>query len=377
MMVTMSALPRLLNCTASAVLARAEVESAFAQAGNDDHEDLAELENPEHEFAHLLVKGARSEVKLAYDTLARTGRIIGEGGGRDYGPLGPFEIAGSCDVLWVVDVQTGHNDVDPASRNWQLWGYALAAARALGLSKARVIIVYTKTKRIDQHDLDFEDLATFAERLAKLHPRVAELHAIRKRGEQLDTFEGSWCRYCPSKHVCPSKNGLLVQIAERGMAVPGDSDLSTMERRRAAYEQLVRLDQLVSDAKKRLQANVDEHGPIDLGNGMAYGRFAREGDRRIDPAIATKVIRKVVGESAKEFEAVAFERKTSQAAIERACKAIAGQRGLKPKIMEAIEKAGGVKRPIEYPVGEAPIEKFGELPPGLDTDEIDRLLRSA
>lgn len=382
-MLTMSALPRLLNCTSSAVLARAENASPWADAGQDDHEDLADLGDPEHEFAHLLGPGARSEVKVAYDTVARTGRIIGEGGGRDYGALGPFEIAGSVDATWiegdmlvVLDWKTGYADVDPANRNWQLWGYALALCRALGLSKARVMIVYTKTGRVDSHDLDFEDLGDFAGRLAALHTRVPELQAAKKRGEQLDTREGSWCKHCPSKHLCPSKNGLLVQIASGGLAVIGDAEM-TPERARVAYEQLGRIELLVKDAKKRLDTFVTDNGPIDLGNGRAYGRYAREGDRKIDANKATTVIREIVGESAKEFESVAFERKTSQAAIERACKAIGGARGLKGKIMKQLEAAGAVARPLEYPVGEAPIEKFGELPPGIDVDAVDKLLRSA
>lgn len=412
-MLTMSALPRLLNCPSSAVLARAENASVWADAGHLDHEELAELADPEHEFAHLLGAGARSEVKVAYDVIARTGRIIGEGGGRDYGVLGPFEIAGSIDALWVegdtvvvLDWKTGYADVDPASRNWQLWGYALAACAALGKRQARVMVVYTKTARVDSYEIDAFELADFAARVAALHARVPELRAAKLRGEQLDTREGSWCKHCPSKHVCPSKNALLVQVAKvglasevvrkfagpdgptpealtafesvasEGLAVISDVEM-TPERARAAYEHLMRIEQLVKDAKKRLDSYVTENGPIDLGNGRAYGRYAREGDRKIDAAKAMAAIREVVGEKAKEFESVAFERKTSQAAIERACKAVAGPRGLKAKVLKRIEELGGISRPIEYPIGEAPVEKFGEAPPTFDVDAVNQLLREA
>lgn len=386
-MLTMSALPRLLNCTASAVLARAETASPWADAGNDDHEDLADLGDPEHEFAHLIGAGAMSEVKVAYDVLARTGRIIGQGDGRGYGTLGPFEIAGSIDVLWieddtvvVLDWKTGYRDVDPADRNWQLWGYALAACAALGKRKARVMIVYTKFKSAhpDQHDIGALELADFAARLAALHTRVPELKAALNRGEQLDTREGSWCRYCPSKHVCPSKRGLLVQMATGGLAVVGDTAM-TPELARAGYEQIVRLEQLVDDARKRMNMYVDENGPIDLGNGRMYGRYARTGNEKLDGNVAAQVIREICGESAKEFEAMAIERKVTKSAIEDACKALNMPRGTKPKIERRIRELGGASRKADsFPYGEFNADRHDAAQAApVDHDDIDRRLREA
>jgi len=384
---TMSALPRLLNCTASAVLSRAETASEWANSGNDEHEDLAELDDPEHEFAHLLPPGARSEVKVAYDVLARTGRIIGQGDGRGYGTLGPFEIAGSIDVLWlegdtvvVLDWKTGYNDVDPAERNWQLWGYALAACAAFGKSRARVMIVYTKFKsaRPDEYEIDALELADFASRLAALHTRVPELKASLQRGELLDTKEGNWCRHCPSKHVCPSKNGLLVQFAENGLAVVGDAAM-TPERARQAYEQFVRIDQLVADVKKRLNAFVIDNGPIDLGNGRMYGRYHRKGNEVLDGKAAVRAIREIAGESAKEFEAEAVEVSTSKAAIDRACKALNMPRGTKPKIERRIRELGGsTHKSDSMPIGEFDADRrTAAIIEPLDFDDIDRRLKEA
>lgn len=414
-MLTMSALPRLINCPASAVLARAENASAYADAGHDEHAELAQLDNLPPEYAHLVPADARSEVKVAYDVLARTGRIIGEGDGRGYGVLGPHEIPGSIDVLGVdddtlvvLDWKTGYRDVDPVERNWQLWGYGLAAASALGKSKVRLVIVYTKSGRIDSVEIGALELADFAAQLAALHKRDAELRAQKSRGEALDTREGSWCRYCPSKHVCPSKNALLVQIAKVGLAsevvrkfagpdgptpealiafesvasegltVVGDAEM-TPERARAAYEQFVRIEQIVADAKKRLDTYVTENGAIDLGNGRAYGRYHRNGRKQLDGDIAVQAIREVVGESAKEFETLAIERSTNQAAIERAAKKLAPGRGatkLKNAIIARIDALGGVSYGSDqYPIGEHKAEQSAAL--DVDYDAIDRQLKEA
>lgn len=409
-MITMSALPRLLNCPSSAVLSKAENASVYADAGHDEHAELAQLDSLPEEYAHLVPAGARSEVKVAYDVVARTGRIIGEGDGRGYGSLGVYEIPGSIDVLGidgdivvVLDWKTGYRDVDPAERNWQLWGYGIAAANALGKSQVRLVIVYTKTGRVDIAEIGALELADFAFQLAMLHEREAELRARKTRGELLDTKEGSWCRYCPSKHVCPSKNALLVQIAKVGLAseivrshgvtpeaiesfeqVVGESlallgdAAMTPDRARAAYHQFVRIEQIVADAKKRLDTYVDENGPIGLGDGRAYGRYVRKGRKQLDGDIAVQAIREVVGESAKEFEAMAIERSTTQAAIERAAKQFAPARGaskLKTAIVNRIDELGGVTYSNEsMPIGEHAIDKSATRP-AIDFDAVDKLLK--
>jgi hypothetical protein len=385
-MITVSALPRLINCPSSAVLARAEAHSAWADLGNDAHEVLAAVSDPEHDFAHLIPAGARSEVKVAYDVVARTGRIIGEGSGRDYGSVGPFEIPGSIDVLGVVngcviviDWKTGFADVDPASRNHQLWGYALAACRALGCDTAVVKIVYTQTGYVDEHAIDVFDLADFADRLERLHVQVAERQRLHAAGTILDTREGSWCKHCPSKAFCPSKVALLVQIADKGLAVIGDTAV-TAERAAAAYDQIVRIESLVKDARKRLEVYVDEQGPIDLGNGKMYGRYERKGSERLDGAIAIRAIREVVGESAREFEAIAIEHSTSKAAIDRAAKqlVVSGSAKVAKAVIAKVRELGGsTTTRSTMPVGEYMRGKDEPAAkPTIDVAEVDRLLEA-
>jgi Protein of unknown function (DUF2800) len=382
--ITASALARLRACPSSAVLPRAENHNEWAALGHDAHEELAVF-NDDHPFAHLLPRDARAEIKLGYDVATRQGRIIGEGGGRDYGNPGPFEIVGSCDVLGsdggavvVIDWKTGFADVEPASSNAQLWFYALAACRALGKSEATIHVVYTQTRRVDSHTIDALDLAEFAQSLERLHKQVAERVATKQRSGVLDTREGSWCKHCPAKSHCPSKNALIAQLASGGLAVIGDSAM-TPARAAGAYEQLVKIEQLVKDARKRLEVYVEENGPIDLGNGRMFGRYVRSGNERLSGNTTVQAIAEVVGESADEFASVAIERSTSKAAIERAAKSLGCPKGTASKIIKRVRELGGATRGGDsMPLGEY-VRGDGESAqmPAVDVAQLNAALESA
>lgn len=390
-MTTMSALPRSLNCDGSLVLPRAELHSEWADAGSDEHEELARQviagTLPER-LARIVPPGARAEVIVAYDASTGEGRIVGDKDGRDYTGFAPYEIPGKVDVIGldgetvvIIDWKTGYKEVDPAERNWQLWGYALAVCRALRKSEARIYIAYTNQpgQPIDEHTLDAYDLADFAKRLNQLQLREAALGKSYRGGIQPTTKEGPWCGHCASKSRCASKTGLLVQISQKGLAVIGDTEL-TGERARDAHLEIERIDQLLKEAKARREKWVDENGPIDLGNGKAWGRMPRKGNRVLDGDKAVQAIREVVGESAKEFEAMAVEKKVTQAGIERAAKMLGvGQspKKLKDRIVNRIDELGGVTYGKDImPLGEFKLEPGQEVP-RLDYDELDRALAEA
>lgn len=378
---TASSLSRALHCDGSIVLPRAENFSEWAEAGADEHEELADFASLPPAIAKHIPLRARSEVKLAFNVETGRGRVIGYGADRVYGELGPNEIAGSADVLGeadedaivICDFKTGYADVEPAATNPQLAFYALAAARALGKERAIVRVLYTKFNHCDEAQLDALDLADFAAQLRGLHQRAKRLRAS---GETPATREGAWCKHCASKHVCPSKTGLLVQIAEKGLAVIGDATMTT-ERAAGAYEQIVRVEQLIKDARKRLETYVDENGPINLGGGRMYGRYVRNGNERLDGATAVRAIAEVVGESvAIEFETIAVERKTSKAAIERAAKQLATTKGTAGKVIKRIRELGGTTNaPDSMPLGEYQIDRDQAAAlPAFDADAANKAL---
>lgn len=384
MTITGSALPRLLNCTASAVLVKAETANPWADQGSDEHEELAHQTligtHPEKRAA-MVPPEPRVEVKLAYDVATRKGRFLGSAADRNYGSPGPFEIVMSADVVGiegdavvVLDWKTGFADVEPAQTNGQLWGGALAAARALGLSRAIVRIVYTNQgDRLDEYEIDALELADFASKLERLHTREGELRAAHQRGEVLPTKEGPWCKHCASKHVCPSKVALISQFG--GLTVIGPE--VTKETAAAAYEQVVRVEQLVKEARARLNTFVDEQGPIDLGGGRMFGRYVRKGNESLSGDVAVTAIHEVIGEAAREFEAIAVERSTSKAAIERAAKALGCKRGTVPAVIRKIRDLGGSKSERDtMPIGEYAAGK-SEPAPRLSYDELDKLMKEA
>lgn len=377
---TASSLSRVLNCDGSISLPKAENYNEWADAGSAEHEDLADFANLPPKLARYVPAGARSEVKLAFDVVTGVGRIVGYGSDRIYGDLGQHETAGSADVLGedgdavvIVDFKTGYADVESAATNPQLWFYALAAARALGKTRAIVRVLYTKFGRCDEAELDVLDLADFATRLRNLHDRAKRLtHAAMPA-----TREGAWCKHCPSKHACPSKTGLLVQVAEKGLAIIGETAM-TPARARTGYEQIVRLEQLVKDARKRLETYVDETGPIDLGDGRMFGRYVRNGNERLDGATAVRAIAEIVGvDLALEFESLAVERRTSKAAIERAAKQLATTKGTAGKVVKKIRELGGATHaPESMPIGEYSIDR-NEPAPALDVDALNVALAGA
>jgi hypothetical protein len=333
------------------------------------------------ELARHVPPAPRVEVKLVYNTATREARIIGEAADRNYGAPGPFDIFLSVDVLGVdgdavivLDWKTGQADVEPAATTGQLWAGALAACRALNRDRAIIKIVYTNQgARCDQHEIDALELAEFAGRLERLHTTVAALRAAHKRGETLSTREGGWCKYCPAKPFCPAKNALVVQVATQGLAVIGDAEL-TPERARAGYEQLSRIEDLIRDARKRLEVYVDDNGPIDLGDGRFYGRYTRPGNERLSGDVAVVAIVDVVGESAREFETLAVERKVSKAGIDRAAKMLGCKRGTAPAIVKRIRELGGASHAADtLPIGvfsrEEPAEK-----PAIDVEAVNKLL---
>lgn len=387
-MITASALGRLLNCPGSVVLPKAETASEWADAGHAEHAELADMVRTgtlPDSLARLVPPGSRVEVALAFDVALRTARIVGEDIGRNYGTPGAFEIVGSCDVIGIdgdaaviVDWKTGYRDVEPAATNPQMAFYALAATRALGLDRAVVRIVYTKTGAVDAAELDALELAAFADQLERLLVRVSAQQAARNDASGVSTREGSWCRHCPvNKSHCPSKSALLVQIANGGLRVVGEPAL-TPERARIAYQQVVAVRSMLDDAEKRLQTWVKENGAIDLGNGQAYGYYMRNGKSKLDVDAAERAIAELTGDVAREFLAMSVKRSVSQVDIERAAKALLpkGYTKLKKQIVDRIDELGGKKQTVEYPIGEHAIAK-SSLPPDVDLDEVNRLLESA
>lgn len=381
MSITMSSLHRLLNCPGSAALPKAETHNEWADAGIAEHEELSDLDAASVDLNLRLPPNAKSEAKVAYDVSTGVGRLIESAGLREYGVLGEFEIAGSADVMgfddervYILDYKTGYGTIPPASKNPQLWGYGLAFARALGKESAVMSLVWTRTGAVDTYEASSIELAAFAEELERLLTSVA-----RERAQpQPTTVEGAWCKHCASKPYCPSKNALLAQVANNGLASIGQSAV-TSETVAAAYRQLVSIEHLVTEARGRLVKYITENGPIEVGDGRMFGRYVRKGNRRIDPDIAELAIADAIGDpaAAGAFVRDAFKRTISQAAISRAAASSDNPKELIKQIMRSIEDRGGIARSDTIPIGEFDPDKNEPVyGPSEDAiEEAERLLK--
>lgn len=390
-MITASALPRVAACPGSAHLSKAHVSNENADEGHLRHEAVedavlaGDLEGLPPKVAALIEPGATvlPEVAIAYNWRTSTARMIGRGAARDYTPSAD-EIPGTIDLLIVnpgnrlvvVDYK-GFEDVGAPDENAQVITYGLAATRIYGASEVLLVVAYigqgVEHARVVRAEAGPIELAGFAAKVRRIMEAAVPGAEVR---------ESKACKYCPSKSVCPSKVGLLVQVAERGLAVIGDVSL-TPERAAAGVREIERIEQLVRDARKRLEVYVDEQGPIDLGSGRFYGRYRRPGNERLEGAAGVTAIAEVVPEPVRaQFAAIAISYSTSKAAIERAAKDVSAKgkaAKLARAVVEKIRELGGAGHGSDsFPIGEFSVDQYpiAEREP-IDTDAVDKLLTSA
>jgi len=352
---TGSQLERLIACAGSAALPQANTSSAYTEQGHGNHaeqEDAINAGELPEDVARILgdaAPTARAEVQVAYDVAEDEGRIIGQGSGRDYPTPGPFEIFATVDVLahdaervYVLDRKL-YSAVTGAERNVQVGFGALAAARALGRSQARVALLY-EARKPDIADLDSIDMALLAGKLRDLHGRVAEQRGRRARGELVEVAQGPHCKWCPAVHACPASNALIRQLLEGGNA----SEASMMapltpDNVGAAYVQFSLVEMLYKRMKTAIIAYAS-HTPIPLGGKRFYGRHTKLGNERLAGTVVRDVVRDALGPEAVD-EVVTYEA-TKSALKEAIAKRVPKGKGAETEraLLAMIRERGGASR---------------------------------
>ncbi len=379
-----SGLERYVNCAASAVLPRIWSESSADAAdrgtethahlervsgGMDPAESLARVDEAHRDAVAAIDIDAlapelamSAEVSLAYDPATDTARVLGQSTGRDYASVTDDEIPMTLDLVGVAsdrvivgDYKTGHARIARAASNWQLIGGGLGASRALDRDRADVQLIHLRTDRRpwrDRATFDALDLAGYAAELRATTERTKRDRDRHAAGEHVAPTEGPWCRYCPSRDMCPAKVGLLRQAlgADENMPV-------TAADAGALWERIEASEKALKHAKSKLIA-MAAHDPLllrieDDGSTVWLGKHVKKGNEALDPAIAIDVAAKVLGAD----DLAAFTREVAgldvtKAALERAVKA----RGLRvAKTMDAIladvRALGGAKREPKESIG--------------------------
>lgn len=355
-MLTASATPRALRCVASLVLPRHRFESAYADAGSSNHEDIEsaidvgdESQIPEAVLA-IIRDGDETitERAFAYDVATDTARELPRGKHRrDYAGLSPFEIPGTPDLVirgarvTVVDHKK-YEEVDAADRNAQAATYALTIARAWGLDEIDVMIHYVEAewRKPSFATLGPLDLDAHAARLKQL-----QLDAARARENPLAWVNsGPQCKYCDCQLGCPAWTALQKQVRSGELALMNEARIPFEDDNEAAdaFDILQRLKTMTARLTAALYARAKER-PIPLPGGNVLAYVEKEGKRKIDGDAAYRLIRERYGTAVAD---ASVRRSVAQKWIEDALKehGVPSPGKAKAAIVKQLEEQGAVTR---------------------------------
>lgn len=281
--------------------------------------------------------------------LAGSARHVGNDIGRKYPRTGDGEIAGSADIVGisdgvasVYDIKTGRREnVDAAEENAQLATLALAVHLAHGVDTVRVGLVFPTPGGVvtDEHTLDALDLAAWHGELVALTERIptSEPQPSKKA-----------CQYCPAKAACPAMSEALAAAAPKTRlpVVMSARDIQSPEHAAEQYRQLRAAKTAIDAAWSALRQYVDEHGPVDLGDGRAYGsKQTKRESLDLSTRAAVEALRAQLGPA---WE-LAVSLETSKTAIKDAAREAAKQTGesvaaVERRTVDALRAVGAVKQ---------------------------------
>ena len=339
----------------------------------------------------------RQEMAFAFDASTGKARVLGQGLDREYPPLAPTEIAGTLDVIGLVDGSDGQREYiiedykfdgyeshSPApDENPQLFFGALCLSRLSSVERFRVALRHFRPDGShwrEEAEIDALDLDSFALKLRQLLDRIHAAEDTVFAGKTPEVSRGAWCRFCPAVTSCPPILAMVRAAAvdprvpagelQAMMTAAGQGDITARTRAAGmAYARLKEIEDALKPWKSALYLFASET-PIPLEDGRIYGMVQRPVDE-LDARKARQVLAQLyspdVAEAACEFE-------TSKAAIERAVKPIWIRQvkdwqeqkasvsasalkvkkptltALKDAALAALDKAGGVKSKLKRQV---------------------------
>lgn len=291
---------------------------------------------------------------LDLDTM--TASMVGTNIGRKYPRTTAMQVAGSADIVGlayrqpvgvatdavVIDVKTGRREnVDPADSNTQIATLALAVHLAHGVDTVRGVLAFPGSGGVatDEHTLDAYDLAAWGADLRGLLERVptSQPQPTKKA-----------CQWCPAKAACPAMTEALATATPRTRlpVVMSAADIAGPDHAREQYLALRALKSGVDAAWGALRQYVDEHGPVDLGDGRAYGsRTTQRESIDLSTRAAVDALQRELGSTWEQ--AVTVE--TSKTAIKDAARDAAKVTGEKiaqveRRVLDALRSVGAVRQ---------------------------------
>lgn len=141
-------------------------------------------------------------------------------------------------VLHIVDYKSGSIPQNPEF-NEQLMIYALGVIVRDQESPTQVVlhIVQPKADGVRVWECPVDKLKEFWERLKHAGPRAQWVLAAEGIGEVPEQHhkEGTWCRWCPRKGICPLKTKKALQIVHVRDAAVNGIDMTDQQLREVLY----------------------------------------------------------------------------------------------------------------------------------------------
>lgn len=329
-------------------------EEALRRAPDEYH---ALLEAIDVERLKISSGEIASEISYAYNPFTGESRELGRNLKRQYDAAGlkDDEIPGTLDVcglegedaVGVDDYKYGRGlHVDPAYLNAQLKLGALAAARALGRSRARIAIlriyetgyVYRDSYTMDEFEMDeFEVLIRATAERGRL---AREEYAA---GTPPTATLGPHCRYCPSLPYCPAQGTLVRMVADDPAAFKANVlNQLTPETAAKAWQRVKLAKEAITVVDEALRSFAKQT-PVDLGNGLVLGPRA-ETKTEINGSLARDIIAELFGP---EVAAKAVESACTKSSIEDAVRLVAKDKGqpikkLKEHALKVLQDRGAL-----------------------------------
>lgn len=370
-MKTASALPRLMVCPASYALRLQMASDGLlpvldersagddAEAGTRRHRALEaaiDVGDLPDRFRPFVGEAPRTELAYRYDSATGVAAELPAVDDRRYPPAPSSVTYGTTDcaslsgddTVLIVDWKGPHADLPPIERNDQLMFAALSSSRVTLRPHVQIATV-----RIDDADPNADDnlpkivgaqvamvgpatLQVFEEKMRRLDGQIAVAVRDVQEGREPVVIPGNHCAYCPVAPACPATQRALELANTPPDIVP-----------HVAPALLVEMESAISAAGKRLrqfiEAEVKRSGPIDLGDGYAYGYVVAEGNEKIDAALAAPVLVNRLGLAAE----LAIKKTVTKNGIKAAAREIADKgkaAELERNVLADLRTAGAISR---------------------------------
>ena len=372
-----SQLERIYHCPLSEALPHVQETSEDGAAGSAVHSFLEDvLNNGESEALQRATDDVRemwckidksklpplsrnhftAETSFAHNPSSGVSRSLGSGLSRNArdAMLAPGEMAGTLDLVGcygtsvvVIDWKTRYDErVADLERNWQLRTYALMAARAMGLTSARIMVFWV----MDDGEVWPSEATMDALDLSSHEGSLRELLTVRgaaikaKPEDRPQPQVGPWCKYCPAMRSCPAQVATLSALM-RGQGV--ELSALTPEAVAAAWPKVKAAKKLLEGLEKTLKQFATQT-PVDMGEGYVLGARERRVES-INPERALPAFVEVFGVHGRDalHECVEVRTSITKKRLEEVC----GKEN-KEAIYAALERNGAIRTRVEQRVEE-------------------------